>query len=112
MAVSDEGSPLAGQSAEDLKFADGLIRSRTGNVAETLADLLRRHAPEGLEVEGSADAPQAQSQTVSSMGYGAVFVEAGFDPDLVEVRVRRVCAAFAAGRIVNPLLAKTNSLAV
>ena len=41
------------------------------------------------------------------MGYGAVFVEVGVDPQLGEVRVRRVCAAFAAGRILNPLLARS-----
>jgi len=41
------------------------------------------------------------------MGYGAVFVEVGVDADLGEIRVRRVCGAFAAGRILNPLLAKS-----
>ncbi|WP_293900229.1 xanthine dehydrogenase family protein molybdopterin-binding subunit [Phenylobacterium sp.] len=103
LAVADQASPLAGQRPEDLDFADGLVRSRTGNVAEPLADLLARQAPAGLEAEGSADLPQVQ--THSFMSHGAVFVEVGVDPDLGEVRVRRVCAAFAAGRIVNPLLA-------
>jgi xanthine dehydrogenase YagR molybdenum-binding subunit len=41
------------------------------------------------------------------MGYGAVFVEVGVDPELGEIRVRRVCGAFAAGRILNPRLAKS-----
>ena len=41
------------------------------------------------------------------MGYGAVFVEVGVDPQLGAIKVRRVCAAFAAGRIVNPLLARS-----
>jgi xanthine dehydrogenase YagR molybdenum-binding subunit len=41
------------------------------------------------------------------MGHGAIFVEVGVDRELGEIRVRRVCAAFAAGRIINPLLAKS-----
>jgi len=105
LAVADEESPLAGQLAQDLDFEDGMIRSREGNAAEPLADLLARQAPEGLEAEGSAGPPEAQA--FSGMGYGAVFVEVGVDADLGEVRVRRVCAAYAAGRILNPLLAKS-----
>ena len=104
-AVADEASPLAGQSVEDLDFADGMIRGRTGNVAERLSDLIARHWPDGLKAEGQAPAPEAQPRT--AMGHGAIFVEVGVDPDLGEVRVRRVGAAFAAGRIVNPLLARS-----
>jgi xanthine dehydrogenase YagR molybdenum-binding subunit len=105
LAVSDEASPLAGLPVEDVAFADGLVRSRSGNAAEPLIELLRRRAPGGLEAEGSAAPPEAPD--VSGMGYGAVFVEVGVDPDLGEVRVRRVTAAYAAGRILNPLLARS-----
>ena len=105
LAVSDDASPLAGAAVEDLDLADGLIRSRTGNVAEPLADLLRRRAPEGLEVEGVDDG--ADSQMYSGMGHGAVFVEVGVDAELGEIRMRRVCAAFAAGRVLNPLLVRS-----
>ncbi|MBW8814137.1 MAG: xanthine dehydrogenase family protein molybdopterin-binding subunit [Caulobacterales bacterium] len=105
LAVTDEASPLAGLPVEDLEFADGLVRSRSGNAAEPLVDLLRRRAPAGLEAEASATPPEASD--VSGMGYGAVFVEVGIDPDLGELRVRRVTAAYAAGRILNPLLAKS-----
>lgn len=105
MAVADEASPLAGQLAEDLDFRDGLIRSRTGNAAETLAALLTRLAPEGLEADGASEAQPANA--FSGMAFGAVFAEVGVDPDLGEVRVRRVGAAFAAGRVVNPLLARS-----
>ena len=105
MAVADEASPLAGQPPDDLEFADGLIRGRSGNVAERLTDLLARGAPNGLVAEGYSPPPEAMTR--SAMGHGAVFVEVGVDPALGEVRVRRVCAAFAAGRILNPLLARS-----
>ena len=107
MAVTDERSPLSGQREEDLDFQDGMIRSRTGNVGELLADVLARGAAEGLEAEGESAATQHQSLAASSMGYGAVFVEVGVDAELGEIRVRRVCGAFAAGHILNPLLAKS-----
>jgi xanthine dehydrogenase YagR molybdenum-binding subunit len=106
-AVADEQSPLSGQRIEDLDFQDGMIRSRTGNVGELLTDVLARGAAEGLEAEGESAATQLQSLPVSSMGYGAVFVEVGVEAELGEVRVRRVCGAFAAGRILNPLLSKS-----
>lgn len=105
MAVADEASPLAGLPVSDVDFRDGLIRSRTGNAAEPLASLLMRLAPDGLEADGSSEMQPATA--FSGMAYGAVFVEVGVDRDLGEVRVRRVGAAFAAGRIVNPLLARS-----
>jgi xanthine dehydrogenase YagR molybdenum-binding subunit len=107
MAVTDERSPLSGQRVEELDFQDGMIRSRTGNVGELLTDVLARGPAEGLETEGESAATQHQSLAVSSMGYGAVFVEVGVDAELGEIKVRRVCAAFAAGHILNPLLAKS-----
>jgi len=107
MASTDERSPLSGQRAEDLDFQDGMIKSRTGNVGEKLTDVLARGAAGGLEAEGESAATNLQSLAVSSMGYGAVFVEVGVDAQLGEIRVRRVCGAFAAGRILNPLLAKS-----
>jgi xanthine dehydrogenase YagR molybdenum-binding subunit len=107
MAVTDERSPLSGQRVEELEFQDGMIRSRTGNVGELLTDVLARGAAEGLESEGESAATQQQSLAASSMGYGAVFVEVGVDAELGEISVRRVCAAFAAGHILNPLLAKS-----
>jgi xanthine dehydrogenase YagR molybdenum-binding subunit len=107
MAVTDDRSPLCGQRVEELEFQDGMIRSRTSNAGELLTDVLARGAAEGLESDGESAATQHQSLAASSMGYGAVFVEVGVDAELGEVRVRRVCAAFAAGHILNPLLAKS-----
>ena len=106
LVVGDADSPMAGLAADDLDFADGLIVSRGGNVAEPLAALLARQAPEGLEAEGFGEAPDA-APTRTGMAHGAIFVEVGVDPDLGEVRVRRVCGAFAAGRILNSLLARS-----
>jgi xanthine dehydrogenase YagR molybdenum-binding subunit len=105
LAIEDPASSLTGLSAENLEFADGMIRVRDGNASERLEALIARRAPDGLETEGGAAAPDAWPMT--GMGFGAIFVEVAVDADLGEVRVRRVTAAFAAGRIVNPLLARS-----
>src|SRR3712207_8831627 len=42
--------------------------------------------------------------------FGAVFVEVAVDPDLGETRVRRIVGAYGAGRIVNPKLARSQSI--
>ena len=39
--------------------------------------------------------------------HGAVFAEVKVDPDLGQVRVSRLVGAFAAGRIINPHLARS-----
>ena len=44
------------------------------------------------------------------MGFGAIFTEVGVDADLGEIRVRRVTAAFATGRVLNPLLTESQHI--
>ena len=107
LATADPASPLFGQDPAALIFADGAVRSAFGNASERLAELVTRCAPQGVEAMGDAPAPQYENAAFTSMGFGAVFAEVSVDPDLGETRVRRICAAFAAGHILNPLLAKS-----
>lgn len=103
LAVDDPASPLHGLAADRVTIADGYLRSE--NRSEALADIVARAAPEGIEIVASA-APE-ESPRHSSYGYGAVFAEARVDPWLGETRVTRLTAAYAAGRILNPLLARS-----
>ena len=105
LVTEDAASPLFGLDPESLIFADGAVADPKGNAVERLTDIMARTAPNGLEGEGLAAPPEAQALT--AMGHGAIFAEVSVDPDLGEVRVRRICAAFAAGRILNPLLARS-----
>jgi xanthine dehydrogenase YagR molybdenum-binding subunit len=106
LAASDPSAPLGGKAEDDLDFENELIRSRSSNAAERLGDVLAR-AADGLVAEGESPATDHPKLAATGMGYGAVFVEIGVDTGLGEIRVRRVCAAFAAGRILNPLLARS-----
>jgi xanthine dehydrogenase YagR molybdenum-binding subunit len=55
----------------------------------------------------AAEAAPAEPQSHSAHGFGAVFVEVRVDTQLATVRVARLTAAYAIGRIVNPLLARS-----
>ncbi len=105
LAVGDAASPLHGLAADRVAIEDGYLKTETGNRSESLADLLARTAPDGLE--SAARAAPVQAPKFSSYGYGAVFAEVRVDPELGEVRVTRLTAAYAAGRILNPLLARS-----
>jgi CO/xanthine dehydrogenase Mo-binding subunit len=61
---------------------------------------------------GESPATDHQKLAATGMGYGAILVEIGIDAELGEIRVHRVCGAFAAGRILNPLLARSRYIAV
>ena len=105
LAIGDPRSPLHGLAADRVAIEDGYLKTEAGNLSESLADLLARTAPDGLESMASA-APDATSP-FSAFGYGAVFAEVRVDPEFGEVRVTRLTAAYAAGRILNPLLARS-----
>jgi xanthine dehydrogenase YagR molybdenum-binding subunit len=107
IAAADSTAALGGKAGDDLDFEGELIRSRSSNAAEKLRDVLARGAPDGLVAEGESAATDHPRLAATGMGYGAVFVEIGVDTELGEIRVRHVCGAFAAGRILNPLLARS-----
>jgi xanthine dehydrogenase YagR molybdenum-binding subunit len=104
LAVNDPASPLHGAAAEAVGFHDGLIAVE--NRSETLVDLVRRSAPQGLTVEGEIR-PAADARNWSQHTYGAHFCEVGVDPVTGETRVRRMLGVFAAGRIVNAKTARS-----
>ena len=104
MAVADPGSPLFGAPVEAVDFRDGLITVE--NRSETLASLVSRLAPEGVEAEG-ASAPAPDIRDYASHSYGAHFAEVGVDPVTGEVRLRRMLGAFACGRILNQKTARS-----
>lgn len=106
LLAADRQSPFDGVPAEDLEFVDGAVRRRGTNASMPLIDLMQQYAPDGLEALGEAPGMPAE-RTVTGMGFGAVFAEVAVDPLLGEVRVRRLTAAYAAGRILNPTLARS-----
>jgi xanthine dehydrogenase YagR molybdenum-binding subunit len=105
LAVEDPASPLHGVPAAQVAIVDGAIRSTAGNAAEPVAALVARAAPTGLEAHARAEPDPTPSH--SAYGFGAVFAEVQVDPEIGALRVARLTAAYAAGRILNPLLARS-----
>ncbi len=104
MAVADPGSPLYGAAVDEVDFRDGLITA--ANKSETLASLVSRLQPTGVDVVGDST-PVAESRAFSQHAYGAHFAEVGVNVVTGEARLRRMLGAFACGRILNAKTARS-----
>jgi len=91
-------------AATELSGKLDALRSSTGGDQASPADLLGAAGLDSLEAEARWE-PAETSRSVHT--YGAVFVEVRVDPDLGLVRVGRCVGSYAAGRIVNPLAARS-----
>jgi CO/xanthine dehydrogenase Mo-binding subunit len=78
---------------------------------ESFADILGRAGLPQIEGRGTGGNPnpmETHGQSDYAMhAHGAVFAEVKVDPDLGQTRATRVVGAFAAGRIINPRLVKS-----
>ncbi|MFJ9908780.1 xanthine dehydrogenase family protein molybdopterin-binding subunit [Streptomyces sp. NPDC101152] len=63
--------------------------------------------PEGITVRSDTSAALAALAQKERHSFGAQFAEVAVDPATGEVRVRRMLGVFAAGRIINPLTARS-----
>jgi xanthine dehydrogenase YagR molybdenum-binding subunit len=104
MAVADPGSPLHGADPSSVIVAGGVMTVGAG--AESYGDLLARNHAADAEATGSWR-PPAFDGPYGLLTFGAQFAEVAVDPDLGLVRVRRLVGAFAPGRVLNPLLARS-----
>jgi xanthine dehydrogenase YagR molybdenum-binding subunit len=110
LAVDGPSAPFTGVAKTDIGFADGRIGSTKDNTKWlSLADLLTKTSNQTVEAEGSAKAGDAY-QKLAFFSFGAIFVEVKVDPDLGEVRVSRVVGVYDVGKILNPLLARSQLL--
>ncbi|MFP5078076.1 aldehyde oxidoreductase molybdenum-binding subunit PaoC [Rhizobium sp. YIM 134829] len=89
-----------GFNSEDVTFENGEVRS--GNRSVPLAEA----AGDGLTVEDKMEYGDLDKKFQQST-FGAHFVEVGVDSLTGEVRLRRMLAVCAAGRILNPKSARS-----
>lgn len=80
-----------------------------GDVNAPPEEVMRRHGLESLEAEAEAK-PGDESKTYANAAFGAVFAEVRVDPGFGTVRVPRIVGAYDAGRIVNPLIARSQCI--
>ena len=108
IAVADPLSPLFGAGNIGVEARNGRLHRRDdAGRSESYAAILSRAGRS--EVVGLAKAmrDQAITSTYAMYSHGAVFAEVKIDPDLCQIRVSRLVGAFAAGRIINPRLVRS-----
>ena len=108
LATGDERSPLFGAGNAGVVARDGrLFRRDDETRSESYADILGRAGLREIEARGKGAADPAAQSTYAMHAHGAVFAEVKVDPDLGQIRVTRMVGAFAAGRIINPRLVRS-----
>ena len=108
-------SPVAGGSMSTASAGNAIheacVKARAkamsmGQAGDSLEAAVARAPGRTLTVTHDS-VPGAEGRGHSSHAFGAVFVEVHVDADLGEVRVARVAAAYAAGRILNAKMARS-----
>lgn len=90
-----------GFAVADASFADGMVRA-----GERAVPLAEAAGAEGLSAEDGIEYGDLDKKYQQST-FGAHFVEVGVDAVTGEIRVRRMLAVCAAGRILNPKAARS-----
>ena len=108
LATGNEDSPLFGAGNAGVIARDGRLHRRDDETrSESYADILGRAGLAQIEARGSGAADPAAQADYAMHAHGAVFAEVKVDPDLGQARVTRMIGAFAAGKIVNPHLVRS-----
>ncbi|KKA12255.1 xanthine dehydrogenase [Sinorhizobium meliloti] len=92
---------LGSNSADDLIFAEGEVRS-----GDRRMPLAQAAGDEGLVAEDQIEFGDL-TKTHQQSTFGAHFVEVAVDVATGETRIRRMLAVCAAGRILNPITARS-----
>ncbi|GJE15426.1 xanthine dehydrogenase family protein molybdopterin-binding subunit [Methylobacterium marchantiae] len=108
LATNDPDSPLYGAGNAGFTAADGrLARQDDPSRSESFSEILARAGRSSVEAKGQGAGDPAAQKTYAMHAHGAVYAEVKVDPDLGQIRVTRLVGAFAAGRVVNPRLVRS-----
>ncbi|MFE1601141.1 xanthine dehydrogenase family protein molybdopterin-binding subunit [Methylobacterium sp. ID0610] len=108
LAMADERSPLFGAGNTGVVARDGrLLRRDDESRGEAFTEILARAGRASVEGRGSSSTDPAARESYAMHAHGAVFAEVKVDPDLGQVRCTRLVGAFAAGRVINPRLVRS-----
>jgi len=108
LATNDDRSALFGAGNAGVIARGGRLFVRDDESrSERYADILGRAGLTEIEGRGSSAADPAAQSAYAMHAHGAVFAEIKVDPDLGQMRVTRMVGAFAAGRIINPRMVRS-----
>ena len=108
LATGDERSPLFGAGNAGVVARDGRLHRRDDEArSEAYADILARAGLPMVEGEGTGMSDPAALETYAMHAHGAVFAEVKVDPEFGQIRATRLVGAFAAGRVINPRMVRS-----
>ncbi|RDJ15466.1 xanthine dehydrogenase family protein molybdopterin-binding subunit [Rhizobium grahamii] len=107
LATTSANLPASGTSIEDFEWREGTLRRRgEASLGISYQDIVvANRGP--IEASGSAQRDPSVAERYSMHSFGAVFAEVAIDPDVGTITVRRIVGAYGIGRVVNPLLARS-----
>jgi xanthine dehydrogenase YagR molybdenum-binding subunit len=107
--MADSG--LTGEAFEDARFENGRVAA-AGDSSQGVAivDLMRHSGVARIEEIVESRPDSSFDERYASYAHSAIFAEVRVDADLGTVRVTRVVNAVAAGRILNPITARSQVL--
>jgi xanthine dehydrogenase YagR molybdenum-binding subunit len=109
LAQRINSSPLAGSELADVKFEGGrIIRKIDPSHFVPVVDAMRQ--ADGGRIEEEVTVEPSEDDTHARFTHSAIFAEVKIDEQLGFVRVTRVVNAVAAGRILNPKIARSQIL--
>ncbi|HUD85132.1 MAG TPA: xanthine dehydrogenase family protein molybdopterin-binding subunit [Xanthobacteraceae bacterium] len=108
LATGDERSPLFGAGNAGVIARGGrLFRRDDETRSDGFADILGRAGLAEIDARGNGAADPAAQSNYAMHAHGAVFAEVKVDPELGQIRVTRLVGAFAAGRVINPRMVRS-----
>jgi xanthine dehydrogenase YagR molybdenum-binding subunit len=108
LATRDERSPLFGAGNAGVIARTGrLFRRDDESRSEAYGDILTRAGLAEIEGQAKSVADPAAQPDYAMHAHGAVFAEVKVDPELGQIRATRLVGAFAAGRVINPRLVRS-----
>ncbi|HEY1945010.1 MAG TPA: xanthine dehydrogenase family protein molybdopterin-binding subunit [Roseiarcus sp.] len=108
LATGNERSPLYGAGNAGVVARDGrLFRRDDESRSESYGEILARAGLATIEARGASAGDPAARSSYAMHAHGAVFAEVKVDPELGQIRATRLIGAFAAGRVINPRLVRS-----
>jgi xanthine dehydrogenase YagR molybdenum-binding subunit len=104
---------LAGWNPDEVVMKNGSIVH--GNEARRIQEVMNDLGVSELAADGSFDLPGGAPVDLGSAEhpartFGVIFVEVGVDPELGLLRLRRATGVYSAGRIINPMTARSQMI--
>jgi xanthine dehydrogenase YagR molybdenum-binding subunit len=110
LAAQDANSPLYRAASTEFEVAEGRFFLLTDETrGESYGEILTRNGRASIQLSISTQTA-VEHYCFSTHSFGAIFADVTVDPDLGEIRVRRLVGAYAVGRVVNPLLARSQCI--